>query len=174
MELPSKDKHIISTSELKKNLFRLISLFMGFSSILDDKEGFIEDFKSSLLFIDYPFLFEEEFSKLIIEIAINARVLDDSIKKNKNYKDLDSFKNVETLGILDEEPFTSPREAINKIIHADYVGHDIRSDDIKPYYMPSLQLVGKKGKNEWIAEVYLLSFCKVLYDFACENDNKEN
>jgi hypothetical protein len=172
MELPKKEKHIISTSELKKNLFRLTNLFMGFSGILDDKEGFLEDFKTSLLFKEYSNLFEEEFSKLILEIAINARVLDDLTKKNHQYKNLDDFNNLEIMGIIDEEIFHSPREAINKIIHADYVGHDIRTDDIKPYYMPSLQLIGNKGKQEWTAEIYLLPFCKILYDFACENDCK--
>lgn len=172
MELPKKEKHIISTSELKKNLFRLTNLFMGFSGILEDKEGFLVDFKTSLLFKEYSNMFEEEFSKLILEIAINARVLDDLTKKNQHYKNLDAFNNLEMMGIIDEEIFHSPREAINKIIHADYVGHDIRTDDIKPYYMPSLQLIGNKGKKEWTAEIYLLPFCKVLYDFAYENDNK--
>ena len=172
MELPKKEKHIISTSELKKNLFRLTNLFMGFSGILDDKEGFLEDFKTSLLFKEYSNMFEEEFSKLILEIAISARVLDDLTKKNHQYKNLDDFNNLEMMGIIDEEIFHSPRKAINKIIHADYVGHDIRTDDIKPYYMPSLQLIGNKGKKEWTAEIYLLPFCKILYDFACENDYK--
>jgi hypothetical protein len=76
------------------------------------------------------------------------------------------------MGILNNKQFTSPREAINKIIHADLVTHDIRFDDVKPYYMPSLQLIGNKGKHEWIGEIFLLPFCKVLYDFACENNIK--
>ena len=80
--------------------------------------------------------------------------------------------NIEIMGIIDEEVFYSPREAINKIIHAQYVGHDIRTDDIKPYYMPSLQLMGNRGNKEWIAEIFLLPFCKILYDFANENDKE--
>jgi len=172
MNLPRQENHIVNTSELKRNLFRLINLFTGFSAILEDNEGFLQDFKSSLLFKEYSSLFEEEFSRLILEIAINARVLDDLIKRNKSLKDLNSFNNIEYMGVLNEEIFQSPREAINKIIHADYVGHDIRTDDIKPYYMPSLQLLGNRGKNEWTAEIYLLPFCKILYDFASENDKK--
>ena len=74
------------------------------------------------------------------------------------------------MGIIDEEEFTSPREALNKIIHSNYLGHDIRNDSEKPYYMPSLQLLGNKGRKEWIAEIYLLPFCKILFDFAIEND----
>jgi|ERR1700749_1866944 hypothetical protein len=173
MELPKKETHTISTSELKKNVFRLINLFMGFSAILDDNEGFVDSFKSSSLFGDYSNLFEEEFSKLILEIAINARVLDDLHKKTGQGVGLDRFNNVELMGILEEQEFTSPREAINKIIHSNYLGHDVRTDSLKPYYMPSLQLLGNKGKNDWTAEIYLLPFCKVLYDFACENDIKK-
>ncbi len=74
------------------------------------------------------------------------------------------------MGIMNEEQFTSPREAINKIIHANLVSHDIRFDNIKPYYMASLQLTGIKGKDEWVGEIFLLPFCKILYDFACENE----
>ncbi len=172
MELPRKEKHIINSSELKKSIFRLISLFMGFSGILDDKESFIQDFKNSLLFKEYSHLFQEEFSRLILQIAINARVLDDLIRKYQEDKDLNAFNNIEIMGIIDEEVFYSPREAINKIIHAQYVGHDIRTDDIKPYYMPSLQLMGNRGNKEWIAEIFLLPFCKILYDFANENDKE--
>lgn len=170
MELPKRENHAISTYELRKNLFRLTSLFMGLSAILEDKEGFLENLKSSVLFKEYPQLFEEEFSKLILEIAINARVLDDLIKNDSQYKNLNAFKNLQPMGIIDEELFYSPREAINKIIHADYVGHDIRTDDVKPYYMPAMLLTGSKGKKEWSSEIYLLPLCKVLYDFAHEND----
>jgi hypothetical protein len=81
MRLPNQEKYNINSYELKRNLFRLINLFNGFSGILDDNQGFIEDFKKSKLFNDYSCFFEEEFSKLILEIAINARVLDDSLKK---------------------------------------------------------------------------------------------
>ncbi|MGQ3678377.1 hypothetical protein [Tenacibaculum discolor] len=143
---------------------------MGFTAILDDNESFIERFKPSLMFEKYPDLFEEEFTKLILDITINARVLDDLIMNSEKGISLKNFENVELIGILDEKEFSSPREALNKIIHSTYLGHDIRSDDNKPYYMPSLQLLGNKGKNEWIAEIYLLPFCKVLYDFANENE----
>lgn len=170
MNLPLHTNHIINISELKQNLFKLINLFIGFSAILEDNEEFLKEYKSSLLFKEYSTLFEKEFSKLILKIAIDARVLDDLIKKNKGLKDLNSFNNIEYMGILDEEIFKSPREAINKIIHANYLGHDIRTDNIKPYYMPSLQLLGNRGKKEWIAEIYLLPFCKILYDFASENE----
>lgn len=173
MELPKQEKHNINTYELRKNLFRLLNLFNGFSGILDDNDGFIEDFKTSKIFQDYSHFFEEEFSKLILEIAIHTRVLDDSIKKNKG-KDLDCYNNIEMVGIIDNVEFNSPREAVNKIIHADYVGHDIRHHNAKPYYMPSLQLIGNKGKNEWIAEIFLLPFCKILYDFAFDNTAKVN
>lgn len=170
MELPKAETHVISTSELQKNVFRLINLFMGFTSILDDNEGFVESFIPSALFENYSNLFEEEFSKTILDIAINARVLDDLIKKSSKGKSLSNFDNVELMGIIDEEEFTSPREALNKIIHSNYLGHDIRNDSEKPYYMPSLQLLGNKGRKEWIAEIYLLPFCKILFDFAIEND----
>lgn len=170
MKLPNQERHIINNYELKKNVFRLINLFTGFSGILDDSQGYIKDFKTSKLFSDYSYFFEEEFSKLILEIAINARVLDDSIKKYNGKKDLNIFNGIEMLGIMDEDAIYSPREAINKIIHADHVSHDIRFDDVNPYYMPSLQIIGNKGKNQWVGEIFLLPFCKVLYDFACEND----
>ena len=107
MELPKNETHIVSTYELQKNIFRLLNLFMGFSAILDDNEGFVEDFKSSTLFNKYPNLFEEEFSKLILEIAINARVLDDLLKKSGQGIGLDKFNDIELMGILEEEQFLS-------------------------------------------------------------------
>ena len=151
MDLPKNQTHIISTYELQKNIFRLMNVFMGFSAVLDDKETFLEPYKSSSLFNRYSDLFEEEFSKLILEIAINTRVLDDLIKKSRKGKSLDKFNDVEIMGILEDEEFSSPREAINKIIHSTYLNHDIRSDDKKPYYMPCIQLIGNKGKSEWTA-----------------------
>lgn len=172
MELPKNETHIISSYDLQKNIFRLINLFMGFSAILDDNEGFVESFKPSPLFNNYSNLFEQEFSKLTLEIAINTRVLDDLVKKSGHGIGLDKFNDIELMGILEEEEFSSPREAINKIIHSTYLSHDIRHDSTKPYYMPSLQLMGNKGKNEWTAEIYLLPFCKVLYDFALQNEKQ--
>ncbi len=91
MKLPKQERHSINNNELKKNIFRLINLFTGFSGILNDSQDYIEDFKTSKLFNDYSYFFEEEFSKLILEIAINARVLDDSIIKYNGKKDLNSF-----------------------------------------------------------------------------------
>ncbi|CAM1360727.1 conserved hypothetical protein [Tenacibaculum litopenaei] len=170
MKLPKNSTHIISTSELQKNIFRLINLFMGFTAILDDNETFLDSFKSSPLFQQYSNLFEEEFSKLILDIAINTRVLDDLIINSKKGVNLSKFNGSEIIGILDEEEFFSPREAINKIIHSTYIGHDIRNESPKPYYMPSLHLLGKKGKKEWTTEVFLIPFCKVLYDFALKNE----
>ncbi len=103
MKLPKLDSYNVSTTELEKNIFRLINLIMDFTAILNDKE------------------------------------------------------------------FTNPRELLNKIIHATYLNHDIQHDNKSPYYMPSLQLLGYKGKKEWWAEIHLLPFCKVLYDFTSKN-----
>ena len=120
MKLPKNKTHLISTNELQKKIFRLVNLFMGFTAILDDNEGFVENFIPSLLFEKYSNLFEEEFTKLILDIAINARVLDDLITKSKKGIGLNKFDGTELMGILDEEEFASPREALNKIIQGVY------------------------------------------------------
>ncbi|MEQ1527664.1 MAG: hypothetical protein ABL911_13110, partial [Gallionella sp.] len=144
-------------------------------ALLEDSEGDVEYRKNSALFIKYKNFFEKEATALLLEIAINCRVLDDQLRKSENQINPEDYVKEEMLGDIQlgktdaqHAPVLTLRECFNKIIHATYIEHDIRlgeSDNWKPYYMPEVHLLGSNGKNEWSVAIYLMPFCRVVFDF---------
>jgi hypothetical protein len=175
MELPRSEQHIIDVYNVQRAVFRLLNMSCGFGALLEDSLGYVESRKDSALFKKYRDFFEKEATSLLLEIAINCRVLDDQLCKSENPINLEDFVKDEMLGDIQlgktgtqQDPDLTLRECFNKIIHATYIGHDIRPgepDDWKPYYMPEVHLLGSLGKNEWSASIYLMPFCRAAFDF---------
>jgi hypothetical protein len=175
MELPRSEQHIIDAYDIQRDVFRLINLSYGFGALLEGSEGDVQCRSDSALFKKYKDFFEKEATTLLLKIAINCRVLDDQLKKSETQINPEDFVNEEILGDIllerngvEQFPALTLRECFNKIIHATYIEHDIRPgepDDWKPYYMPEVHLLGSFGKTEWSVAIYLMPFCRVVFDF---------
>lgn len=167
--MPRTEQHVIDVYEIQRTVFRLLNLSYGFGALLEDSEGDVKRRSDSDLFKKYKDFFEKEATTLLLNIAINCRVLDDQLKEAGNPINPEDFVKEEVLGDIQQEKggsYTNPdltlRECFNKIIHATYIEHEIIPEVPKPYYMPEVHLI---GKTEWAASIHLMPFCKVVFDF---------
>lgn len=120
MKLPSK--YTLDVEGMKLNAYRLISLFYANQEIARSTDPELRDGVAKL---EDKFFFSE-MSKLLIEIAISIRVLDDQMKglpeSNEIKRTYDSAMQVinerHNCMMFDE---MSLRDTCNKIIHADVV-----------------------------------------------------
>ena len=138
MELPSK--YILDREAIKQNAYRLVCLFYANKEIARNADPENRDTGIAKLEDSYFF---SEFSKLLIEIAISLRVLDDQVKsltdgseiKASYLESMDSVNRNHNCMMFDE---MSLRETCNKIIHANVVEPHIQevedgSHDIDNY-----------------------------------------
>jgi len=135
MQLPSK--YILDRESIKQNTYRLVCLFYANKEISRNTDP--GNRNSGIAKLEDSFFFSE-FSRLLIEIAISIRVLDDQMMSlseestiKKNYLDAKTEVNNSYNCMMFDE--MNLREVCNKIIHADVVephlqevendGHDI-------------------------------------------------
>jgi hypothetical protein len=120
MKLPSK--YILDVESIKLNSYRLISLFYANKEIARSTDPEARD---GIATLEDKFFFTE-MSKLLIEIAISIRILDDQMKslpsnseaKIAYNKAMEATNSRHNCMMFDE---LSLRETCNKIIHAEIV-----------------------------------------------------
>jgi hypothetical protein len=120
MNLPSK--YVLDVESIKLNAYRLISLFYANKEIARSTDP---ESRDGIAKLEDKFFFSE-MSKLLIEIAISIRVLDDQMKGlpdksdiKKAYKSAMAVTNQKHNCMMFDD--LSLRETCNKIIHADVV-----------------------------------------------------
>lgn len=121
MKLPSK--YVLDVEGVKLNAYRLISLFYANKEIARSTDP---ESRDGIAKLEDKFFFSE-MSKLLIEIAISIRVLDDQMKGlpdkseiKKAYQSAMALANKNYNCMMFDE-LISLRETCNKIIHADVV-----------------------------------------------------
>ncbi len=138
-------------------LYRLLTIFLAsksFATLLTNFPG--EGFDP---FYKLQEVESNEITRLLLSLAITARVIDD--REQRIFERVDSNcgelqrdvnkSNIETLDL---------RKACNKIIHAKKVRGDI--DEIKgqTYLNPFIYLYGEHGTKNWKAKLDIVSFAK--------------
>ena len=153
-----KEGHFPNTENTVVELHRLLSIFLASKHFAElctyyPGEKFDPIFQIQEVELD-------EITRIILNLAITARVIDDREGKifwlvgsdcGTLQKDL-SIQVVNTLEI---------REACNKIIHAEKVRFDVEELGVQKYLNPIIYLYGttQQGK-EWRAQLDVIKFCK--------------
>jgi hypothetical protein len=120
MNLPSK--YILDIEVIKLNAYKLISLFYANKEISRTTEPGTKD---GIAKLEDKYFFSQV-SKLLIEIAISIRVLDDQIKYSYSKSEIKTKYNTSMVAINKKHNCMmfaelSLREVCNKIIHAEIV-----------------------------------------------------
>tara|TARA_R110001583_G_scaffold179523_1_gene336349 strand:+ start:1926 stop:2369 length:444 start_codon:yes stop_codon:yes gene_type:complete len=139
MQLPSS--YVLDREAIKLNAYRLICHFYANKEIARHTDPDTRNDAIAKLEDNYFF---REISRLLLEVAISLRVLDDQMKKQDEKSEIRSSYDAAMMGVNDRYDcmmfdIMNLREVCNKIIHADIVephvqesedgGHEI---DINP------------------------------------------
>lgn len=147
------------------DLYRLLTCF--YSSITFARFGAHID---SDVVRDLQGEFEEtEITRLLVSIAVSSRIMDDRDKRRTEKFTLECGRLIPDLSKPETtEPLTL-REACNKIIHASKFNWDAECLDKEDarlpypttrYVSPRMYLYGKKGTQEWKAELDVTEFVR--------------
>jgi hypothetical protein len=150
--------HIPNTDTAMLELYRLLTIFLASKSIAELRTGHGESFDA---ISHVESLGDDEITRILLAVAITARVIDD---RDGRILDLVAGPCGKLVTFADdEEIFTqlSLREACNKIIHAQKVHFDVsKTKDDQPYLNPSIYLYGTLHKKKWKAILDVVAFIK--------------
>lgn len=129
MQLPSR--YVLDREAIKLNAYRLLSHFYANKEIARQTDPDSRNDAIAKLEDNY---FQREMSRLLLEIAISLRVLDDQMKKQDKSSEIRivydaASKKVNHLHNCMMFDKMNLREVCNKIIHADTVEPHIRESD---------------------------------------------
>lgn len=109
---------------------------------------------------------EDEISRLLLNLAIVARVIDDRNNSALNKVGSNCGQLVKDIATKSEITL-SLREACNKIIHAEQISFDRDTVDGKSYLRPTIYLTGKRNDKEWSATLNVIDFAKDYFALVC-------
>jgi hypothetical protein len=152
-----KEGYKPNTETVILELHRLLAIFLSSRSFAELREGSGESWES----IDHIQQYEEdEITRILLAIAITARVIDD---REQRVFDLvaGDCGTLSHVGSNEISPLTL-REACNKIIHAQKVRFDVSITEAGQQYLnPTIYLYGKRqNRAEWKVELNVLVFAR--------------
>lgn len=143
-------------------LHRLVAIFLAsrsFANLIEAAAGHAAELHDPLYRLQQ--VEEGEISRILLTLAITARVVDDA-----NNRALDLVAGAcgtlvpDTRNPADSRPLEL-REACNKLIHAERRRFDIEhTEDGRPYFTPTLYLYGAQGRLQWKATLDVIAFAK--------------
>jgi hypothetical protein len=135
-------------------LHRLVCIFLASRQFADLREG------ATSLLDTWDCLQEseeDEITRILLSVAITARVIDDLADGVFDFVALDC-------GVLEQGKSVSGlslREACNKIIHATKIRFDVDCNAAgQEYVNPFIYLYGEKGGVPWRATLHVLEFAR--------------
>jgi hypothetical protein len=151
--------HHPNTETAFLELHRLLAIIFASKSFAELRRGTGEKWEA----IDHPQQFEsDEISRILLAVAITARVIDDRNNKVLDLVARDCGTLIDTDANSATETGLSLREACNKIIHAKKVRFDISElDTTETYLNPVIYLYGEWRKGqEWKAVLDVVTFAE--------------
>jgi len=147
--------HHPSTANITLELYRLLSIFLSSRGFAELRQGEGEYWEPISHIQECE---EDEITRLLLAIAITARVIDD---REHKIVDLLSRECGTIFEFGKDKPLTL-REACNKIIHAQKIRFDISETDAGQAFLnPIIYLYGKREKGvEWKATLDVIVFGK--------------
>lgn len=150
-----KEGYKPNTEVVLVELHRLLAIFLASRSFADLRN----DAGDNLTVFDHLQQCEgDEITRILLVVAITARVIDD---REQKVFDLIAG-NCGTLVDGEERKDLTLREACNKIIHATKVRFDLSENDAKQKYLnPTIYLYGQRQNGtEWKATLDVLEFAR--------------
>lgn len=147
-----KKGHLLSTTLVE--LHRLVSIFIA-------SKGFADLMERPSFFTLQQQCQEDEIWRILLLLAITARVMDDANNQPLELLSDSCGTLVKDMARPDIAVPLVLREACNKIIHASGRDFDVKCNDRgRSYISTKLYLYGKKGQSEWKATLDVLSFAE--------------
>lgn len=110
---------------------------------------------------------EDEIIRILLSLAITARVVDDRENKVLEQQGSDCGTLQKNIKILEMDTLEI-REACNKIIHARTVRFDVEELNVQRYLNPIIYLYGSVNSNQWRAQLDVIKFCKEYVSIVCK------
>lgn len=143
-------------------LHRLLAIFLasrGFADLIE--AGFQHAAEQHDPIFTLQEVEESEVSRILLTLAITARVLDDANERFPGLGEVDCGTLTPNIQQADNNRPLTLREACNKIIHATKRRVDIaHNDQGRPFLQPLLYLYGNLGATEWKATLDVIAFAK--------------
>jgi hypothetical protein len=157
-----RPRHLPNIASTLVELHRLVSIFLAskaFADLVVQPVGHQSELHNA--FFRLQECQEDEISRILLLLAITARVVDDA---NNQPLDLIACSCGTLVQDTSRPDITEPlelREACNKLIHASRRRFDVEHNERgRPYLLPNLYLYGTKGRLEWKATLDVLSFAE--------------
>ena len=149
--------YIPNTQATIFELYRLMAIFFSSKKFAELRTGNGERF-DPITKIELGI--EDEITRILLAIAITARVIDDRAGHGFNIADASCgtlVRNTANVQLINLDL----REACNKIIHAERVHFDVdETEALQPYLQPFIYLYGHQHNNEWKATIDVIEFAK--------------
>ncbi len=161
---PQQEGHRPNTDNAVLELHRLLAVFLAsknFSTLRIQCSGEVFDPIFHIQEVE-----EDEISRLLLNLAIIARVIDDRRKPvldrvGSNCGQLVKDVSNQVVQVL------SLREACNKIIHAKKIFFDREEEASQLYLKPTIHLYGEQKEKHWKATLDIVAFSKDYFSLVC-------
>lgn len=154
--------HQPNVSATLVELHRLVSIFLAsksFAGLIGAGAGHAAELHDPVYQLQQ--VEEDEISRILLTLAITARVVDDANNRALDLVAGSCGTLVQDLLNPAESRPLELREACNKLIHTVRRRFDVeRTEEGRPYFTPSLYLYGTQGRLEWKATLDVIAFAK--------------
>jgi hypothetical protein len=154
--------HLPDAASTLVELHRLLAIFLASKGFADLVEAGVHD---AAELHDPIFALQEvedsEISRILLAVAITARVLDDANERVLNEIAGECGTLLQDMREPENSVPLSLREACNKIIHASKLRVDLENNDRgRSYLQPFLYLYGQRNRIDWKATLDVIAFAK--------------
>lgn len=148
-----REGHLPSVEPIILDLHRLVTLFIASPNLAELRTNLAGDPISWLQQYE-----DEEITRILINSAIIARIIDDRDELSLNHIDTKCGDLIENLTFPKVIVPLSLREACNKIIHAKKIHSDISESNEISYRNPILYLYGQKIGVDWKVKLNVMDY----------------
>lgn len=154
--------HLPNVQATYIDLHRLLSIFLAsraFSDLIHAPAGHSQELQDPLFRLQE--CEEDEISRILLNLAITARVVDDAHGRILDLVASSCGRLVQDLNRPERSVELELREACNKVIHAHGRNFDVEHNATgRPYLTPTVYLYGQQGGTEWKATLDIVEFAK--------------
>jgi len=156
------DAHLPNVEATYIDLHRLLSIFLAskaFADRINAPAGHAQELQDPLFMLQA--CEEDEISRILLSVAITARVVDDARGRILDLVALTCGELIPDIQRPERGVQLELREACNKIIHAHRRHFDVEHNvHGRPYLTPTVYLYGQQGGAEWKATIDIVEFAK--------------
>jgi hypothetical protein len=161
-EVGGRANHLPNVAATLIDLHRLVSIFLAsrsFADLIEAPAGHAMEVHNPLFKLQE--CEEDEISRILLTLAITARVVDDANARLLEIFALPCGTLVPDIRRPEASEPLGMREACNKIVHATRRRFDVeRNANGRPYLVPTLYFYGAQGIREWKATLDVIAFAK--------------